>query len=369
MYILKIVLGILFFILSDIYFYFFFKKLLSTFKVSITNNIKVICLICALIVGSGCLNYLSYSAMMVYHFIIFNLITVLFFKLFSIFFNKKSEKMLNFIKKIAYLGIIPLIATISIFVYGYQNINTVYEKNYTISSNKIDENYKFLLLSDLHFGTIQNTNVLKESIEKFNSLNLDFVILDGDIVDEFTSKDNMQLVFKTLGEIETRFGIYYIYGNHDRQKKTSHKVFSEVELTNELTKNNINILSDSTVFINNDILLIGREDEQYNSKSRKQINNFLTTYNQNKFILVADHQPISIAENAKNNVDLQISGHTHAFQVWPLGQILNMFGFYTYGNYKIDNFNLIVTSGFAGWGFPLRTEKHCEYVVVDLISE
>lgn len=38
-----------------------------------------------------------------------------------------------------------------------------------------------------------------------------------------------------------------------------------------------------------------------------------TTYN-----IVLDHQPQGTEENTKNNVDLQLSGHTHNGQMFPL---------------------------------------------------
>ena len=366
MFIFKIILGIILSILASFYFYFFFKKLLTTFSVKFSKNIQAICLIFTIFLGCGCLNYVSFSAIMVYHFVMFSLFVYALFKIIKLIFKHKNTQILN---KIICTGIIPLLLTVGVLSYGYVNINTVYEKSYTVESEKLTNNYKFLLLSDLHFGTVQKTSVLKNSIEKFNQLKLDFVVLDGDIIDEFSTKQDMVLVFETFSKINTNYGIYYVFGNHDRQQKTKHHYFSESDIINELNKNDIIILSDSKVKINNDIVLIGREDEEFNSKNRKEISTMIETQDDSNFILVADHQPIELNKNAKAGVDLQISGHTHAFQVWPLGELLNSIGFYTYGKYKVDNTTLIVTSGFAGWGFPNRTEKHCEYVVVNLTKK
>ena len=63
-----------------------------------------------------------------------------------------------------------------------------------------------------------------------------------------------------------------------------------------------------------------------------------------------------------------LSGHTHAGQIWPVGLITSLFdkGTINYGQRQVGNLDVIVSSGMAGWGYPVRTGKHCEYVVVHI---
>ena len=81
-----------------------------------------------------------------------------------------------------------------------------------------------------------------------------------------------------------------------------------------------------------------------------------------------DHQPLGLNDNAATSVDLQISGHTHAGQIWPTGTLMQLMGIseLNYGYKKIEDMDMIVTSGIGGWGYPIRTGKHCEYVIVDV---
>ncbi|MDF2882979.1 MAG: hypothetical protein K0R54_3536 [Clostridiaceae bacterium] len=37
-----------------------------------------------------------------------------------------------------------------------------------------------------------------------------------------------------------------------------------------------------------------------------------------------------------------------------------------YGYKMIDKYQIIVSSGIGGWGYPIRTGHHSEYVVVDV---
>lgn len=40
-----------------------------------------------------------------------------------------------------------------------------------------------------------------------------------------------------------------------------------------------------------------------------------------------------------------------------------------YGHRKIDNFDLVVSSGASGWGYPLRTAGQSEYVVINILGK
>lgn len=91
-----------------------------------------------------------------------------------------------------------------------------------------------------------------------------------------------------------------------------------------------------------------------------------TTYN-----IVLDHQVQGTKENIKNNVDLQLSGHAHNGQMFPLSYSYHLQPDFA-GNYGKETFKhhtKIISSGLVGWGFPIRTEGVCEYVVVNITQD
>ena len=88
-----------------------------------------------------------------------------------------------------------------------------------------------------------------------------------------------------------------------------------------------------------------------------------TTYN-----IVLDRQPQGTRENIKNNVNLQLSGHTLNGQMFPLSYSYHLQPNFV-GNYGKETFKhhtKIISSGLVDWGFPIRTEGICEYVVVNI---
>lgn len=275
--------------------------------------------------------------------------------------------------------LLPVAVVAVLSVYGAINMTQIYRTEYTVSSPFIRDSYKILFISDLHYGTIQNPRILEQHIEQFNKEDLDLVIFGGDLCDESTSFLSMQNMFDTLGQIKSRFGSYFVFGNHDRQLYSSNPQYSTADFEKYAQDSGIRILKDSGAIVAEDLAILGREDlstDYFYKKSRKSVTDFfpeeaLCT----KFLLVADHQPkkSAVRECLSYRCGLQLSGHTHAGQIFPFGQILKLFGGYVYGKYtEVDEsskIDLIVSSGFTGWGYPMRTEQHCEYVIVNLVSE
>ena len=92
---------------------------------------------------------------------------------------------------------------------------------------------------------------------------------------------------------------------------------------------------------------------------------------ENKFILLLDHQPSELEKNSELGYDLQLSGHTHKGQIWPVGLISELFNFneLEYGYKEIDDFKVIVSSGISGWNYPIRTGSKSEYVIIDILKQ
>lgn len=269
------------------------------------------------------------------------------------------------IETLARSGALAALITLVFMIYGAVNMSRAVVTEYTVESDKLNSDYDIVLITDTHYGTIQDTELLKSKISEINELEPDAVILGGDIVERNTSKEDMQEVFDVLGDIESTYGTYYVYGNHDRQDYGEARTYTDEELEDAIESNGITILEDNTALIGDEILLVGRQDAAY-PDGRAEITELLKDADKSKFIIVADHQPLEASENASNGVDLEISGHTHSGQIFPLGYLFRLAGILTYGEYHEDQCTVIVSSVFAGWGFPIRTQAHCEYVVIHI---
>jgi len=279
------------------------------------------------------------------------------------------EGLNHFLKKhqvyrfLFYSGTLTILTVGLIFAYGYYNMNNVVLTEYILESEKID-NLKILQITDLHINNSVTSNELKGYVSKMNALNADIVALTGDIFDHHSSLEDVREVCQILGHINNNKGIYYIYGNHERTR--SNGILTEEYIKAEFEKNGIIVLKDEIYTIDN-ISIVGRMDAGWSRSGieRKKASELLNEVDKNNYILVLDHQPKDIEENASLGADLQLSGHTHGGQYFPSGPIEELFsGTLIYGPKEIDNFTAITSSGISGWGAPFKTGSPSEYVLI-----
>lgn len=349
--------------LISFYYYKLIERFFRLFKDSFSKFKKLFIFI-AIILGIFSINIFSIIGLFLIHFIFISLIVDgIFYIVRKIF--KDFDK--SIFKKIYLSSIIPLVCTTIILGYGYFNIRNVVETDYTLYTEKdLGEDLRILLITDTHYETIFGKEKLDEYKNVLDEVNADIVILGGDIVDEATSKDGMNDIFVMLGSIKNKYGIYYVTGNHDEQQYSNSKKFNKEELDNVIEDNNITIIDEKYVEVNDNIVIAGRKDYSYGQ--RKSVKEILTGVDSDKYIIMVDHEPVQYQENVDRGVDLIVSGHTHAGQVFPVHFFIDIFktADLCYGNKNFDGMEGIVSSGMAGWGYPIRTEKHSEYVVIDV---
>jgi predicted MPP superfamily phosphohydrolase len=247
------------------------------------------------------------------------------------------------------------------------HINSLYirSKKITLNINKKTGKWKSLnlvVISDIHLGSIIGPKRLGNLIKKVNELNPDLVLLAGDVVDE----DLRSVFHKNIGNqlinIKSQLGIYAITGNHEY-------IGGVNKATRYLSDHKINVLRDDIDLVENEIYIAGREDRdriRFTGKNRKSLKNILSGVDKSKPIILLDHQPLNLIEAEKNQVDLQISGHTHNGQIWPLNLIINRIYELSTGYKKKGNTHYYVSSGFGTWGPPVRIGTQSEIVQIIL---
>ena len=260
--------------------------------------------------------------------------------------------------------IIVFLMTLAFLIYGIVNMEKVRANELTYRSDKLKTKHTFVFLSDLHYGSSQTPEVVEKALEKTKSYNPEFILLGGDITDEHTTNEEMKEIYRLLGA--TGIPVYYVYGNHDRQMSADligGASYTPEELEQTIKANGITILKDSWVKVSEDLVLFGREDI---SMATRLPLDTLPSMPGNAFVLSVDHSPYQYDDIEDFGADLQLSGHTHAGQFFPLQLVYNMLGFDAYGFYCHGNTDVYVSAGIAGWYFPFRTEATCSFEVVTL---
>jgi len=157
-------------------------------------------------------------------------------------------------------------------------------------------------------------------------------------------------------------GVYACTGNHEYIGGGDPSI-------HYLEQNGITVLRDSVALIGDAFYLVGREDLQkkYSThENRASLEDLLEGLDFSKPIIMLDHQPYALDKVEEAGVDLQISGHTHHGQLWPLGYVTQKIFEVSRGYKKKGETHFYVSTGYGTWGPPVRTGNRPEIVLFQL---
>ena len=84
-------------------------------------------------------------------------------------------------------------------------------------------------------------------------------------------------------------------------------------------------------------------------------------------LIMMDHQPFGLNEASDNQIDLQISGHTHNGQLWPLNFVISRIYELGWGYAVKGKTHYYVSCGVGGWGTPVRTGSRPEIIDIKIV--
>lgn len=221
---------------------------------------------------------------------------------------------------------------------------TIPKKSSTLNSLKV------ISVSDLHLKNITSTIFLKKLSDKVRSENPDIIFLPGDIVETYgnTSEEKLNVFIEILKDIKSDYGIYAVRGNHDLP---GFNVADKIDFNRRL---GITMLADSLIELDNKIYIVGLIYRGNNEK--RPIDSILRSRTKDLPVILLDHAPYCLEEAYKNKIDVQLSGHTHYGQIWPLNYITDAVYNIAWGYKKIENTNIFVSCGVQDAILPGRQD-------------
>jgi predicted MPP superfamily phosphohydrolase len=193
-----------------------------------------------------------------------------------------------------------------------------------------------------------------------SDLKPDMVFIGGDLFDG--AKMDEVDVISPLSKIKPVQGMYFVTGNHDGFYDSSE--FKNLQV---VTNAGIRVLNNEVVNVEG-LQIVGVDYRQTTDPVRfaEILRNLNIVPNLPSILLKHVPTYIEVAESAK--ISLQISGHTHRVQVWPLSYIgTKIFKGFDYGLKNSGNTQIYTSSGTGTWGPPYRVGTNCEIVVIELV--
>lgn len=207
-----------------------------------------------------------------------------------------------------------------------------------VSSERLPKSfdgYRIVQFSDAHVGSWgDDTTFISKLVSEINSLDPDLIVFTGDIVNMETSE--LEPFLNVLSKLKARDGVYSVLGNHDYGDYKAWENPSDRETNNALLaiwqrQMGWNLLNNRHVFLKNgadSIALIGVENwgeppfRQYGDISNAYqspasgITESTEALKDNNFKILLSHNPEhwNREVSVSTNIDLTLSGHTHAMQ-------------------------------------------------------
>lgn len=273
-------------------------------------------------------------------------------------------------KTLKIIALSVLTVVVIAVIYGLYCSNTLEVRNYTINSDKINSQIRFVFISDLHCKEYGEKN--RDLVAKIREQNPDFIAVGGDMVNKYSTDDHvMREILPQLAEIAPT---YCIFGNHELALK------DEIDFKNDIDSTGAKLLDNEmvTLEINGEEILLGGMSEfpyyEYNAPDFDTPERyFWDEFKENSkdcYSILLHHQPEYLESIMQgSNVDLVMCGHTHggAVQIPFVGGVFapnqGFFPKYDKGEFDLYDTKMIVSAG-LGDAYPVLRMNNCPEISV-----
>jgi uncharacterized protein len=259
----------------------------------------------------------------------------------------------RFLRLASYL-LIPAV----VVIWGAWNNNRLQVKSMSIElprkSSSI-ERLHVVFASDFHLSQITNDRLVENFVNKVNALKPDIVLIGGDIL-EGDRQEKLEKFENQFRNIRAIYGVYAASGNHERHRLGADRFFM---------RSGMRLVEDRIEKLGGSFYLGLRKSARLSE--RKSITELLKGAPDNLPIILVDHSPTDLENVSKTRVDLQVSGHTHNGQLFPVNLLVMPFQYELPWGTKVKRHTVFaVSSGIQAWGPPVRTAGMAEILSIEI---
>jgi len=263
---------------------------------------------------------------------------------------------------------IPLSLSALILAYGYFEAKNLRVERLVIHTSKLPPgvgNIRIAQISDLHLSVTVGEHMIDRIIKITEEEKPDIIVSTGDLMDGIIRHVNH--LSGRLRKLNARYGKFAVTGNHEFYGGLRHTV-------KFIEDSGFTVLRDRGVTIENIINIAGMdftgsETRGFdNDRPRNDEREVLSKLRPGLFTLLLKHRS-DVKEESLGLFDLQLSGHSHKGQIFPVN-LATMFLFqYHSGFTKLPKGSAIHTSRGTGTaGPPIRFLSTPEITIIDILT-
>ncbi|MFE0204240.1 metallophosphoesterase [Streptomyces sp. NPDC058985] len=219
--------------------------------------------------------------------------------------------------------------------------------------------FRIAVVSDVHLGPILGRSFSERVVATVNATQPDLIAVVGDLVDG--SVGELRSAVQPLSNLTARHGAFFVTGNHEYISGAEQWTEHVQELGMKLLANQRVELPAFDLAGVNDVTGESHDDGPDLAKA-------LADRDPQRTSVLLAHQPVFIDEAVKHGVDLQLSGHTHGGQLWPMNYIAELANPTVAGLERYEDTQLYVSRGAGAWGPPTRVGAPSDITVIELAS-
>lgn len=156
-------------------------------------------------------------------------------------------------------------------------------------------------------------------------------------------------------------GLYFVLGNHE--------YYGDLDENIQWISSLGTLLRDSVVRLRPDLYLIGRDYYRARDQDIVPLSNLVDQVPDGATTILLQHRPREHWESdpAVGGIDLTLTGHTHAGQIFPMQIFQPLLFSHNYGCHSSGDGTLIISSGYGASTSRLRIGTKSEIVIIDLL--
>lgn len=262
-----------------------------------------------------------------------------------------------------FLVIVTIVA--EIMAYGGYRFKNPVVTQVDMQVNKSVANRKSLRVAvagDLHLGYMTSRENARDYVDVIMAQQPDLILFVGDILDARIGPVLERGLDKELKRLHAPLGVFSCTGNHEYRFEGEEKIAL-------LNSSGIRMLRDEAVLIDSAFYVVGREDVIV--PDRLPLPEILShqKVDMSKPVIVLNHNPSDLAQEADAKADIALYGHTHHGQAFPGNLATELIFEVAHGYKKKGDTHVYVTSGLGLVGPRYRIATVSEVVVLNVLFD
>ncbi len=259
----------------------------------------------------------------------------------------------------------PVVVAVTVALIGYGAWEAVQVEvtRYEVSSPDLPAEFDgatVALVSDIHAGAVRNAGFTRDVVDLVNAEQPDLVVIAGDLVDGTAARYAPEVA--PLADLQAPLGVYAVTGNHEMYRDTAGWV-------DEFRSLGLIVLENESTPLTRDggeVVLAGVHDREGAGRWAPDYDAALAGTAPEGYVLLLAHQPVQAESVQGRGVDLQLSGHTHGGQMWPLDRLVPLQQPMVDGLEDVGDVPVLTSRGVGAWGPAVRVAAPPEVPVVTL---